>query len=1004
MKSIPTTQTFIHLLTVFIAAVFFSASSVDARIWTSADGNHTIEGKLVGYDQPTGMLQIDKGKVTIKVKYTSLSNKDHAYLLSIGTPIQGIAAASPARTIATQPKGTWKRPSVAEAFTDKNFFAPFPKFEGRGSQKSWLIKTFGPVGVGILMTKPDMTLKINNVEEGSPAAQTRKLKEGQIIESINGQKFGQLDPRLQLAEIITKAEASNGKVVLEIKDQGKVTVSIPVLGSYSETWPLNCPKSDKIVRNLANLIAKQGEKEWGSVLFLLSTGEKKDLDVVRGWMSKRKSIGAHNWEIGYRGIGVCEYYLRTGDQSVLPMIQSAADDLRDRIYNGGWSGRGGSFRYQSGGHLNAAGVHCLTFLLMAKSCGVNVDEKTLQSSLRHFYRYSGRGSVPYGDYSPKPGYTDCNGKTGGLAIAMAAANNLTQQSDKSIYAQAAQINAMKSYYGTNYYLMGHTGGGIGEIWKSASMALVADHRPAQYRGYLNARWWTLELSRRFTGAIGIGGGKESNYDAATGEGNRNIAWGSYHALNYTLARKHLHLFGAPRSEWAKSYTLPVRPWGNPADDAFSSPLPVPGGPWDAKDVLQETLRKNAGKAIREILSADKVSDQTLLTYLHHPEITHRHDAKIAILRLRRDDLILYLLRSTDARMQHNGVMALHELFGTWRPKSAAPDRVTPEMMQQVEKLIRDPNGSKFVQQFALGLLQHTDLDHLLTFKDLLVKLVEDEDTWTHASAISASLPLLMDPASYKELFGPISRTISKTTNYSLIARANAITKQLNEADPAIQDYALKLMKDVYNKQPEELMSERGIYLIPDGGSIKRDAIGRMVGFSDAGTDFLNAIPKATSAWKASGKDSDKYVYDGEFKRNKSFEGTWAGVRHDMFENKADAIPWITGQLKKNKDIPKFGGKSKKGYGFIVLATGEVKPTGLTFRSHTPPMRYSQQTAFSTFMDMAYQFEIFSVGDREFLLMEQPFDAKIKSNEKDQYDYYGIDKNYKAQFKVYIKVK
>jgi hypothetical protein len=32
-------------------------------------------------------------------------------------------------------------------------------------------------------------------------------------------------------------------------------VKIPVLGAYSKTWPLDCPKSDKIVRNLADYIA-----------------------------------------------------------------------------------------------------------------------------------------------------------------------------------------------------------------------------------------------------------------------------------------------------------------------------------------------------------------------------------------------------------------------------------------------------------------------------------------------------------------------------------------------------------------------------------------------------------------------------------------------------------------------------------------------------------------------------------------------------------------------------
>ena len=36
----------------------------------------------------------------------------------------------------------------------------------------------------------------------------------------------------------------------------EVIVRIPVLGAYRKTWPLNCPKSDKIVRGFADYLAK----------------------------------------------------------------------------------------------------------------------------------------------------------------------------------------------------------------------------------------------------------------------------------------------------------------------------------------------------------------------------------------------------------------------------------------------------------------------------------------------------------------------------------------------------------------------------------------------------------------------------------------------------------------------------------------------------------------------------------------------------------------------------
>ncbi len=44
------------------------------------------------------------------------------------------------------------------------------------------IGRLGPVGMGIELIQPAFTMRIKNIEEGSPAAATGKLKTGQIIE------------------------------------------------------------------------------------------------------------------------------------------------------------------------------------------------------------------------------------------------------------------------------------------------------------------------------------------------------------------------------------------------------------------------------------------------------------------------------------------------------------------------------------------------------------------------------------------------------------------------------------------------------------------------------------------------------------------------------------------------------------------------------------------------------------------------------------------------------
>jgi len=279
---------------------------------------------------------------------------------------------------------------------------------------------------------------------------------------------------------------------------GRSVVKIPALGAYSVDLATGLQKSDKIVRAHAEALAKHIDSADiglnGALLFMLSTGEEKDLEVARGWVKKlvekykdAETIDTYPWFAGYTGTGFCEYYLRTGDASILPIIEKMAASLSETIYNGSWMGRGGAnYKYMGGGHLNAAGLHAVTFLLLAKECGAEVDEHTLESSLRHMYRFAGHGLVAYGDHLPEGGFAG-NGKTEGLTFTMQAAANLHPDGEKSIYAKARDISATKSFYSTSWLFHGHTGGGIGELWRGPAMGVVRDERPAEYQSFMNER-------------------------------------------------------------------------------------------------------------------------------------------------------------------------------------------------------------------------------------------------------------------------------------------------------------------------------------------------------------------------------------------------------------------------------------------------------------------------------------------------------------------------------------
>ena len=150
-----------------------------------------------------------------------------------------------------------------------------------------------------------------------------------------------------------------------------------------------------------------------------------------------KGIGDHTWNNGYNGIACGEYYLRTGDKSVLPVMQYFCDDARDRqVFGIGWThwGRGVSPDYVAGGMLNAAGAQLVTTMLLAKECGVNVDEKTLLGAIRFYYRFAGRGSVAYGDHRAEGWLGSSNGKDGMAAAIMQVACDAKGNTD--IYRKA----------------------------------------------------------------------------------------------------------------------------------------------------------------------------------------------------------------------------------------------------------------------------------------------------------------------------------------------------------------------------------------------------------------------------------------------------------------------------------------------------------------------------------------------------------------------------------------
>ncbi|MFK7789236.1 MAG: DUF6288 domain-containing protein [Phycisphaeraceae bacterium] len=688
---------------------------------------------------------------------------------------------------------------------DSSFYAGEKLFSTRASESKSLtnIKRFGPVGIGIDLIQPAFVMRISNVEEGSPAALSGKLKKGQIISSINGESLKDIDPRMQLAQLLGQAEATDGKLSLKIEGLDEpVVLQVPVLGTYSATWPMNCEKSNKIVRGLADYIASPDSvKGIGSIdmMFLMSTGDPKDMEVVGDWARAATNPSGYAWYLGFGGIPLCEYYLKTGDEQVLANIQKWADAAVGGLYLDGWAGRGGvpSVTYGNG-HLNAAGTGALTFLLLAKECGAEIPDDALLGSLRHFYRYAGRGGNPYGDGRPEQGFVD-NGKNGYLALTMAAAASLMPDGENSKYAKARDLCAYNSFYTTSFMLHGHTGGGIGEIWRSAAMGLMHDKTPKQYRDFMDSRQWHYELSRRYDGSFAILGG--GGYDTEK--------WGVNYGLAYTVPRKNMRIFGAPRTKYSKPYELPKQLWGVEADNEFLSFDPVPMKDGTSIDLSNETLAKHSSmQFIRWFHDNDNPpTDDQIRESIHHRDHVFRLIAANKALGehhgyigwrapggKHRPHLVEEFLNHESPRVRR----AMYSAIATTIRKDSRPELLTQKVFDRMIASLQNDEEAWWVKDAALHVVALAPADWLIPHLDLIKGYLDHEDWWLQNAAMQALTNVIADERTYKRVLPVIAEVIRTNQRSALtLGLMPQFRAKIKEAGPEVLAFAIAAFPEIY---------------------------------------------------------------------------------------------------------------------------------------------------------------------------------------------------------------
>jgi len=242
-----------------------------------------------------------------------------------------------------------------------------------------------------LVTTDARQVAITKVAKGSLADGV--LAVGDVLLGVGGQAFS-FDPRTEIGKALTVAESvtGGGKLTLTRWRAGKteeVVVKLPVLGSYSETAPFDCPKSKRILEQgcmaLAARMADPNESNGPNrepitrslnALALLASGKSEYLPLIKReaqWAAGFSDNGMQTWRYGYVMMLLSEYVLATGDDSVLPGLKRLAlEAAQGQSAVGSWGhgfanpdGRLGGY-----GMMNSPGLPLTISLVMAREAGV----------------------------------------------------------------------------------------------------------------------------------------------------------------------------------------------------------------------------------------------------------------------------------------------------------------------------------------------------------------------------------------------------------------------------------------------------------------------------------------------------------------------------------------------------------------------------------------------------------------------------------------------------------
>jgi hypothetical protein len=400
---------------------------------------------------------------------------------------------------------------------------------------------------------------VTHVGVASPADGVVRVDD--VIIGVDAKPFNG-DARKSIAMAIQDAETETkgGVLKLLVSRDGAVqelTLKLAVMGTYSDTAPWNCAKSKRILEQATVVLEKEKlAADWtGSIqgLALLATGKPDYLaklqDFARSLAAvevdpNKKPAGpvwGSAWDLGYRNVFLCEYFMITRDKEVLPAIDHIALALARGQSMYGTFGHGFAALTKDGkfngsvppyGPVNMAGLPANLAIVLAKKCGVNHAEvdQAIARAAGFFGYFTDKGAIPYGEHEPWP-YHENNGKNSLAAVMFSAMGNKPEQT--GFFARMATAGYSNREYG-------HTGQGFSYLWSTLGAGVGG---PEAAAAFFRMASWHFDLVRRSDGSFTYDGGEQ--YGAGLTADNTYYGKSGYYGLS-------------PAATYVLAYALPLR--------------------------------------------------------------------------------------------------------------------------------------------------------------------------------------------------------------------------------------------------------------------------------------------------------------------------------------------------------------------------------------------------------------------------------------------------------------